>query len=873
MTDYDIPELPSDEELGITTEDREAFESAGADGKDKKAPASPPPGDKGGGKGRGKPPKSAKAPAQPAPRGGARGWLTLLALLVLAWLSGTGRVVPGPAPANAPDTAFSSARAMTELGEIARLPHPPGSPEHQRVRTYLMRRLGDLGLKPEDLTTTAMLRSGSSVRAAVVHDLVARIPGTASTGAVLITAHYDSQPLSPGAADDGAGVVSILEAVRALKAGPPLKNDVIVLFSDAEEEGLLGARAFAADSAWMRGIRLVVNFDMRGAAGPAIMFQTGPQNGWVIRALAQGDPRPFANSISEDIYRHMPNGTDFSIYEKAGLQGLNFAAIGRPDVYHESSDDPEDLSEGTLQDIGLQALSMLRAFGAADLSTVTAPDLVYFRVPFVGLVEYSQRWVIPISVGILLLVAALVTWGRRKGVRWSGLAIGVALSVLAAGAAYGFGWMLFPWLQRFHPEYGSLWASAFHREGWYVLTLAAASFVLVTVLLGLARLRFSTAELSLGALLLPVLGVAWLTFELPAGAMNLQGPVLAAVLATAVAVGYAQQGRPGFLGWILVVVLAAPVLVFLVPIVQLLWLAASLRAAALLGVLTTVVMLLLVPALGVLEEPNRWWAPIAGLGTAAACLGVGIFLARPGPTRPEPSTLLYALDHGTGDALWATSVVSDSAAAKSEARSWARERAGAAFDTVRSLEPFFFRNVRYATASARAIVAPEPEIVLTADTVRDGRRHVRVAVHSALGAERLLIRLPGDSIARLDGVDGQPLPPPGNAFPPYDGPVLDHWGGAQDSVLLDLDADSAVTALDLVVVEHLLRPGELLGADAFRRPPSLAPNPRTGSDQAMFRTPVHVSLTSPTPSPAGPVGGGFGDLDAGPGGGGSTPRP
>ncbi len=853
MTDYDLPDLPSDKDLGITPEDVEAFESGASPEKGGSPPPAEPP--------KGKPPKPPKPPKAPfptAPRGGARGWLTLVALLIFAWLSSTGRAVPSPQPANAPDTAFSSARAMTELVEIARLPHPPGSPEHQRVRSYLMRRLTDLGLQPHDISTTVMLRSGSSIRAARVHDIAARIPGTASTGTILIAAHYDSRPLSPGGADDGAGVVSILEAVRALRATHPLKNDVVVLFTDAEEEGLLGARAFVADSAWMKGIRVALNFDMRGAAGPAVMFQTGPRSGWVMHELAQGDPRPFANSISQTIYQRMPNGTDFSIFEKAGIQGLNFAAIGRPDVYHQSDDDPEDLSEGTLQDIGIQALSTLRTLGEANLSTVDAPDVVYFRVPYVGLVEYARRWVIPISVGVLLLFAALVTWARRKGARWSGMATGLALAAISTGAAYGLGSILFSWLRHFHPEYGALAGSAFHSEGWYVLALAGASFFLVTALAGLTRLRCSTAELSLGALVLPLVGMAWLTFEVPAGAMNLQGPVLAAVVATAVAVGYAERDRPGLLGWILVLLFAAPVLMFLVPMVELVWLAGSFRIAGLLGVMVTLVLLLLVPVLGLLEEPNRWWAPIGGLAVGAACLGVGILLARPGPTRPAPSTLLYALDHGSGKAFWATRPDSDSAAAQTPAEAWARERAGSPFDSVRSLEPFMFRNVRYAVAPARAVVAPEPDISLVGDSLGGGRRWVRVAIHSAIGAERLLVRLPGDSAARLDAVDGRAVPTSGGArFAPFDGAVLDYWGAAQDTVTLDFDVDSTTNALDLVVVEHLLRPSELLGAGAFRRPPSLEPDVATASDQAMLRTPVHLALMTQTP-PSSTAGSGAG---------------
>ncbi len=841
MTDYDIPELPSDKDLGITPEDVDAFESE-TEGKQKPKEDSPGTGGAGGDK---KPPKRVKAPPQPAPpRGGSRGLVTLLILLVGAWLSSTGPAVPGPVPANAPDTAFSSARAMSELVEIARQPHPPGSPEHARILTYLVRRLGELGLDPQVDSVTSMLRTGSSVRAVRVRNIAARVPGTESTGAVLIVAHYDSHAGAVGAADDGAGIVAILEAVRAIQAGPPLQNDVIVLFTDAEEEGMLGARAFAARSPWMSQVRIVLNLDMRGAAGPAIMFQTGPDDGWVIHELAKGDSDPFANSISHLIYERMPNNTDLSVFMNAGKQGLNFAAIGHADVYHQSYDVPENLSEGTLQDMGLQSLSLLHTLGDADLSSVVRlPDVVYFRIPFVGLVTYPLAWVVPIAALILVLFGGVVVLARRNGLRWSGMATGIGLAIVTTAAAYGLGALLFPWLERFHPEFGALAGSAFHREGWYVLALAAGSFVLLMTLLAIARLRFTTGELSVGALALPAAAAVALTFKVPAGAMNLQWPVLAALLGTAVAVGYVPRGRAGRLGWLLTVLLALPVLAFLVPLVELMWLAGSIRIAAALGAMISLVLLLLLPALGLLEDPNRWWPPIGGLAVGAICLGVGILLARPSATRPEPSTLLYALDHPSGDALWATRPEKPAPDSTVDpARTWARERAGGKFTADRSLAPFFFQNRTYAIAHARAIEVPGPAASVVADTLVASRRLVRVAIRSEVGAERVLVRLPADSVASLRAVDREAVPPAGGSPSPFEVPVLDHWGAPQDSVILDFDMDSAASSLDLVVVEHLLRPGEVLGADAFRRPPTLAPDLSEASDRAMFRSVVRLAF-------------------------------
>ena len=56
--------------------------------------------------------------------------------------------------------------------------------------------------------------------AAEIYNIVARVPGTDSTGAIALVSHYDSVPSSYGASDAGAGVAAILETVRILQLGP-----------------------------------------------------------------------------------------------------------------------------------------------------------------------------------------------------------------------------------------------------------------------------------------------------------------------------------------------------------------------------------------------------------------------------------------------------------------------------------------------------------------------------------------------------------------------------------------------------------------------------------------------------------------------------
>src|SRR5205823_12140263 len=146
-----------------------------------------------------------------------------------------------------------------------------------RVRRYIIGELGALGISAEVQTAEVVPAQGAEgwpVPAARVQNIVARVPGTSNSRALMLAAHYDSVPTGPGASDDAAGVAALLETLRALKSSPPLKNDLVVVFSDAEELGLVGAHAFADEHPWMKDVGLVLNFEARGAGGPSLMFET-----------------------------------------------------------------------------------------------------------------------------------------------------------------------------------------------------------------------------------------------------------------------------------------------------------------------------------------------------------------------------------------------------------------------------------------------------------------------------------------------------------------------------------------------------------------------------------------------------------------------
>lgn len=331
---------------------------------------------------------------------------------------------PKPAPALSPATEFSAVRAMTDVRHIARAPHPIGSIEHARVQAYLLGRLTDLGLTPSlqsgALSPAAISRiekRGDNAAGLLAVNLVGVLPGRRpELPAVLMMAHYDSVPGSPGAADDASGVAAILEAVQAIKARGPADRPLIVLLTDAEELNLDGARAFFSEHPLRDRVGMVVNLEARGGGGRAMMFETGPGNAQTIsqfaRATKDATGGPSSNALTVFVYRLMPNGTDMTIAVNRGIAGVNLAFIGRPDQYHAPTSTPDALDQGSLQHIGSLALEATDGFLRAPALPKATYNAVYADVFGLAVLRHP-----PVVGWLLLGLAALLTgfagWGAR----------------------------------------------------------------------------------------------------------------------------------------------------------------------------------------------------------------------------------------------------------------------------------------------------------------------------------------------------------------------------------------------------------------------------------------------------------------------------
>ena len=565
----------------------------------------------------------------------------LATALGLVALSALGIWYGNRAPSVVPSTIdhlFSAERAMVHVRQIAQRPHPPGTPDHALVREYIIAQLRSMGLDPQVQTTT-----GVGTRYAVagrVHNVLARLPGTTPGGpAVLLMAHYDGVWAGPSTADDAAATAALLDVVRMLNR-QPRAHDVIFLFADGEESGLLGAAAFAREHPWAKDVAVTLNFEARGVNGVSRMFETGPGNLDVVREL-RNVSGVRATSLSVTVYRMLPNDTDLSETAILGKPAMNFAFIGGVQRYHTAEDDVAHLSMRSLQHHGSQAYALARAFADGPLPRPETGDAAFFDFPLVGLIVYPIGWSLPIAVLGLIVVIAGVVLLRRRDERWArGLAIGAGGFIGAIVAALVVNLCLSYLVSRIHAAAPIGGASEWSPT--YAAAFAAICAAIVLALWAFLRRFASATALHLGGLSVLALITVLLGVKVPGVSFLFAWPLLFAAGATAVwLTTSASVGRIGT--W----VAAAVALIMLAPTIHAMVVVAlglDQTGAALLSVLAVIALWLVALLLEDLSPTPSWRPSIVAGSIAGLLLIVGLATVRTDARRPAGSTFAYVID-------------------------------------------------------------------------------------------------------------------------------------------------------------------------------------------------------------------------------------
>ncbi|NDK57195.1 M20/M25/M40 family metallo-hydrolase [Pontibacter fetidus] len=659
-----------------------------------------------------------------------------LALTGLAILSVSLVRAPEALPATAPATQFSAERAMTHVRRVAKEPHAMGTKAHAEVRGYLLAQLQQLGLGAEVQEATVAAEPGYVAQAGYVYNIVGRLKGSGNGKAVLLMAHYDSQPNTPGAADDATGVAAMLETARALKQGAQLQNDVILLMTDGEEYGLYGARAFLRHP-WAKDVGMIVNLEARGNSGPSMTFEISPENGWVIEEFAKAAPYPIANSLAYEVYRNLPNDTDFTVFRKEGYTGVNSAFIDGFVNYHKLTDSPENLDRNSLQHHGSNMLALARHFGNISLVNTKAPDKVFFNPAGTLLVQYPAWFnYILVALAALLLVLVLRAGLRKQALTIAqvlgGFGLYVVMLAIVAGLFVPINTFVTSLLPYWHQHNGVYSSDAFFMA---YLLLAIGLFMLLSWLV-LRWLRlFSVVT---GVFLLWFVLLLVVLFLVPSVAYLFLFPLLFSLAATLAILrgGLHLQQKVGWTYGLILLTGLLPAIFIVLPIVKLLFTVFALQMPVAMVVMLVLVLGLAVPLLVLLERSFSWrMLPLLPLLLVlAGCIQVysAIESETPSAKKPLHSHVSYYLNTDTKQAVWAS-----------------------AFKTTDDWNKQFFPNPVtaplteiYPTASygflkneAEPLALQAPVAELVNETTVSGKRRLQLKLQSPRGAAHFELML------------------------------------------------------------------------------------------------------------------------------------
>lgn len=670
-----------------------------------------------------------------------RGISTLIVMLLMVVLTLWQAQPPSLKPIDASSSDFSAERALQTIENIAQKPHPTGSVENARVRQYLIDQLKNMGLTPE--TDSGIAYAGHNFPSvAKVTNVVARLKGTDNSKAVLLMAHYDSVPTGPGASDDGTGVATELETLRTLKNGPPLKNDVIFLFTDGEEPGSLGAQVFWNHHPWSQEVGVVLNLEARGVSGASLMFQTSDQNGWLIDQFAQAGTHPVSNSIMGDLYRRLPNGSDLTVSNEKQVSGMNFAFGDNWPAYHTVMDNVANVDRASLQHQGDNTLKLVKQFGNTDLTNTKAPDAAYFNL--LGLlVHYPQSWVVPITAAVTLLFVTVLVIGLRKHhLSLKKIALGLLVELLAmiVAPAVVFGiWKGIEalWAGDMYAPMGGLYDNNLYEIGFVTLTLAITALLLNRFKKQLGLLNLLGSGLLLWTLLMLAVSVV-----LPGAGYLFTWPLLINVIVLGIAM-YKNDPEAMLEHPASMLVTMLPVVFFLTSVISLLFIFMPVTINAFAMVLVVLGLQLLLPQLSVCMESGKWWLPGTATLTTVVLLIISAFTAQPSSEQPVGNNISYYLNADTDKSVW----VSWSDHTDEYLEQFLpnpQER------TVDQVLPIGLPHMKVLTEAAPNVSLLAPDVQLKEDqTDVDGMRTIRLTVTSKYQAGKHLFQIPDPNVEKI----------------------------------------------------------------------------------------------------------------------------
>lgn len=677
--------------------------------------------------------------------------ISFLVLALLVYFSFKSLMPSEISEASTPETEFSTERALSQLKVISEKPHYIGSDAHLEVQQYLISQLELLGLQPHVQEGFTLNKNWGVL--AKPKNIVARIPGIEKGKALMLLAHYDSAPHSKshGASDAGSGIVAILEGVRAyLASGKVPENDIIILFSDAEEIGLMGAKLFVEHHPWVDDVGVVVNFEARGSGGPSNMIlETNQGNSKLVKEFIKANPsHPVASSLMYSVYKMLPNDTDSTIFrELADIDSYFFAFIDDHYHYHTASDTFENLDRNTLEHQGTYVMAILNHFSQSDLKNLKSEqDSIYFNVPFIKMVSYPFSWIFPMLIGAFLIFIGLILYGisRQKLDRKEILKgfIPFLSSLVVSGLLAFFGWKI---LLKIYPGYGEILHGFTYNGHLYIIAFVSLSLALAFSFYGKFHRKERPANLVIAPLFIWIIICTLLAIYLKGGAFF----IIPVYFTLAMLFVLLKKDQPNL---IVLLLLSVPTVFILTPLVQFFPIGLGLKMLVISAAFTILMFGLLIPILTSFKSKKSIAVLFLVLGFTT--LIAAHFQSDFTEERHKPNSLVYLLDTDKQQSYWLTyDNVLDP---------WTQNFIGEnpiqAEDVIENIA-----GSKYGTSFSFAKTAPQkeirqPDVVLLADTIEGDLRKTTLLIRPRRNINRMALFADKDAVFKDFIVNGEAFP-------------------------------------------------------------------------------------------------------------------
>ncbi len=446
--------------------------------------------------------------------------------VLIALASLTGLWLDSPPRVEEESGAFSATRAKTHLEKISDRPHAIGTAALAEKRDYIMQEFRNLGYQPRlFIGESRRTWSDNNYFLGKTENILVVKKGTIGNKQVFISGHYDTVTDSPGAADDGHAVASMLE-VAALIKDKTFKNDIVFYVSDGEEEALFGAQAYT-ENFNLDSIGVVLNFEARGNSGASYGFEWSNNNYWLVEAFAKATSKPIANSLSYEVYNRMPNGTDLTLYLDRGVPGINHAFIDGFTYYHSPLDNVANIDMGSFQHSGDYMYTQALHFGDYDFSIQPEGNATFFNA--LGFLIYypSGLDLLWIALSILALIFLTYNGIKKKNLHipdaikvFMTLLLGLGIAVISCLGMHAV-------ITAVYPHYYEFYAGQFYNHEVYAITYLGISMMSLALVMVLFNKKVHPYNFSYAtAILFLILSIA-MEFAMPSASYVFYIPLFA----------------------------------------------------------------------------------------------------------------------------------------------------------------------------------------------------------------------------------------------------------------------------------------------------------------------------------------------------------